>query len=393
MAYFNPLRPAYHLDPYPVLANLRSNEPVHRSQELNAWVLTAYDTCNRVLHDDDAFSSDPIHASGQMGAAIAATRAAVPLGNAPILGNSDDPVHARLRALVNRAFVPRAIAAVEPVVEDIAGEIMSGAPDGPIELMSSFIEPFVVLSVLEQLGIPGADRGAFRAGSQAILAARSEGPARLREAQAAHATLAALLEQWRTDGAVPANTVLGTLIAADDAERLSTDEMLMTLIHISSAGNGPSACAIGNALLALGQHRDALAGLMDSPELLASAVEETLRFDSPTHMVARFARHDTELGGRKIRAGDMAYVVIGAANRDPARFADPDTFEIARQENRHLSFGISLHFCLGAPLARVMIATAISVVLAQFGRFKLVDAQRGGTLQLRGLARLVVAPE
>ena len=165
------------------------------------------------------------------------------------------------------------------------------------------------------------------------------------------------------------------------------------LIHISSAGNGPTVCAIGNAILALGRRRDALATLIETPDLLASTVEETLRFDSATHMVARFARDDTELGGRKIRRGEMVYVVIGAANRDPARFADADTLDIGRGDNRHLSFGMAIHFCLGAPLARMMIATAISAAIARFGHLRLLHTQRGGTLLLRGPGRLVVGAE
>ncbi|MBN9493766.1 cytochrome P450 [bacterium] len=369
MAYFNPLRMAYHLDPYPALAQLRREEPVHRSKELNAWVLTAYETCNRVLHDDDTFSSDPIHAGGEMGASIAATRAAVPLGAAPIMGNSDDPVHARIRTIVNRAFVPRVISAIEPRLEDIAGRM------------------------LEQLGIPADDRGTFRAGAQAILAARSEGPSRIQAASEAHNLMTAMLGRWQQSGDVAETSVLGTLLHAADDERLSPDEMLMTLIHIASAGNGPTAFAIGNAVLTIGQHREALARLMEGPEHLPSAVEEALRFDSPTHMISRFARRDADLGGRKIRAGDMAYVVIGAANRDPDRFPDADTFDTARTDNRHLSFGIATHFCLGAPLARLMIATALSAVMGSFGRYRLLEAQRGGTLLLRGPGKLVIAPE
>jgi cytochrome P450 len=384
---------AYHLDPYPALAQLRREEPVHRSKELNAWVLTAYETCNRVLHDDDTFSSDPIHAGGEMGASIAATRAAVPLGAAPIMGNSDDPVHARIRTIVNRAFVPRVISAIEPRLEDIAGRILDDVPEGPVELMSAFVEPFVVLSVLEQLGIPADDRGTFRAGAQAILAARSEGPSRIQAASEAHNLMTAMLGRWQQSGDVAETSVLGTLLHAADDERLSPDEMLMTLIHIASAGNGPTAFAIGNAVLAIGQHREALARLMEGPEHLPSAVEEALRFDSPTHMISRFARRDADLGGRKIRAGDMAYVVIGAANRDPDRFPDADTFDTARTDNRHLSFGIATHFCLGAPLARLMIATALSAVMGSFGRYRLLEAQRGGTLLLRGPGKLVITPE
>jgi len=391
---FNPMRPAYQQDPYPSLASLREREPVHRSTELNAWVVTSYELCDRVLHDDDTFSSDPLNASGPMGESIAATRAAVPLGTAPILGNTDDPEHARLRAIVNRAFVPRAIESVRPAVEDIAAEVLDGIPDGPVELMSAFIEPFVVFSVLEQLGIPSADRPAFREAARVVIAARAEGPSRLPAARAAHGALSTLLERWQSSGEVPETTVLGTLLAAvATGEQLTADEMLMTLIHISSAGNGPSACAIGNAVLTLGRHREALAQLVADPALLQPAVEETLRFDSATHLLTRFVLADTELGGRRIRKGELVYAVIGAANRDPARFFDPDVFDITRTDNRHLSFGIAIHFCLGAPLARIMIATALSALIARYGHYRLIDVQRGGTLLLRGPGRLVIAAE
>lgn len=394
MAVFDPAQPDYQDNPYTVLAVLRERDPVHRSNELGAWIITSYELCDRILHDDDAFSSDPINASGVMGQSIAATRAAVPLGHAPILGNSDDAVHTRLRAIVNRAFVPRAIEAVRPTVEDIAGGLLDALPEGPVEVMSSFIEPFVVLSVLEKLGIPAADRATFRSASRAVLAARAEGLARLPAAQAAHAVLLDMLDRWHESGEVADTTVLGTLLtAAAEAERLTPDEMLMTLIHIASAGNGPSACAIGNAILAFGANPEALIQLIEDPELLTPAVEETLRYDSATHMIARFARKPIELDRRKVRRGDMAYVVIGAANRDPAHFDNADIFDITRQNNRHLSFGKAVHFCLGAPLARVMIATALSALIARYGRFRVLNAQRGGTLLIRGPGQVVIAGE
>jgi cytochrome P450 len=260
--------------------------------------------------------------------------------------------------------------------------------------MSAFIEPFVVFSVLEQLGIPSPDRPAFRESARAIIAARAEGPSRLPAARAAHDALSGLLDRWQSSGEVPETTVLGTLLAAvATGERLTADEMLMTLIHISSAGNGPSACAIGNAVLTLGRHREALAQLIADPALLQPAVEETLRFDSATHLLTRFVLADTELGGRKIRKGELVYAVVGSANRDPARFPDPDVFDITRTDNRHLSFGIAIHFCLGAPLARIMIATALSALIARYGHYGLIDVQRGGTLLLRGPGRLVIAAE
>jgi cytochrome P450 len=167
--------------------------------------------------------------------------------------------------------------------------------------------------------------------------------------------------------------------------------MLMLLIHISLAGNGPTAYAIGNAVLHLANHADVLASLAADRAAIPAAVEELLRFDSATHVVARFAIAETKLGARAIRPGETCFAVIAAANRDPARFAEPDTLDLARADNRHLSFGMASHFCLGAPLARMEMAIAINALLDRYGVFGLKSMQRGGTFLLRGPARVTIS--
>jgi cytochrome P450 len=392
MAFFNPFRPGYNEDPYPALAQLRKQEPVHRSADLNAWIVSSYEHCNRLLHDDDAFSSDPAHASGAFGEGVIANRARVPLGLAPILGNSDPPDHTRLRAIVNRAFVPRVIEDMRPAIEMAVDSLLDQAGDGPIEIMSAVAEPLAVTVVLEHLGVPEADRAEMRAWSTALMRARAEGASNPGVLPAAADARDALLDYLKKFSAADQRTsIMSTVTSAAAAgEALTPEEMAMLLIHISLAGNGPTAYAIGNAVLTLATHVEQLALLSKRPGIMPSAVEELLRFDSPTHIVARFALADTKLGARAIRAGDMLYAVIAAANRDPAQFPEPDTLDLERKENRHLSFGMGIHFCLGAPLARLELQIALTALIQRFGVFRLRELERGGTLLLRGPKSVVI---
>jgi cytochrome P450 len=391
MAFFNPFRPAYIEDPYASLAQLRKQEPVHRSADLNAWVVTSFELCDRVLHDDDTFSSDPTHASGEFGASVARKRSEVAMGNTPILGNSDPPDHTRLRAIVNRAFVPRAIEAMRPRIAAKVAALLDEAGDGPLEVMSALAEPLVARVVLDHIGVPDDDQALVRDWSLAIMRARAEGGAERGVATAALAAREALLA-YLADYHVEGRTTV--IQAAKDAvqegEALTPEEMAMLLIHVSLAGNGPLAYALGNAALHLGQRPDELPALVAEPTRLPAAIEELFRFDSPTHIVVRFALADTKLGARTVRAGDMLYAVIGAANRDPARFPDPDTLLLSRTDNRHLSFGMGIHFCLGAPLARLELDVALRALFERYGAFRTTAVERGGTLLLRGPKSVVI---
>ena len=399
MAFFDPLRPAYVADPYPALAALRKAAPVHHSPEMGAWIVTGYEECLRVLRDDECFSSNPINAGGPFGEMIAARREAVPLGMATILGNSDDPEHRTLRTIVNRAFTPRAIAAMRPVIDDAISQLLADISPGRFEVMSGLAEPLAPSMVLAHLGIPEEGRGMFRHASLEIMRARAEGPdgpdgsGVVEAADAAVETLMQALQEWDEAGLAREGSVLSTLFAAAHAgEELEPDDLLMLLIHISLAGNGPTAMAIGNAALHLAENADALARLRSEPGLVPAAVDELLRFDSATHAVARFALKDTKLGARKIKAGDSLFAMIGASNRDPSEFSKPDEIDFERAENRHLSFGFGMHVCLGAPLARLELQAAIEALIARFGQFSVVELERGGNFMVRGPQRLVIAP-
>lgn len=389
VAFYQPNRPAYSLDPYSFLRRLRAEEPVHRSRELGAWVVTSYDEGQRALTDDDHFSSDPTHDSGELGAMVRRQRATMPLGHSPILGNSDPPEHTRLRAVVNRAFTPRALAGFQGQAETMVRDLLQGwRPGEPFEVMAGLAQPFAVTTVLAYLGVPPAGIVRFRAWSFEIMAARS-GDADadgVRRAVRARAEMEAYLRAESPGG------VMGELLTAEQEGQITFDDLVMLAIHISFAGNGPTAYAIGNALLALATHREQFDALREDPGLVRGAVEECLRFDTPTHVVNRFVTAPTELGGRKLRPGEMVAVVIGGANRDPARFPDPDTFDVRRDATGQLAFGHGIHFCLGAPLARLELAALLSGVRERFATLRLAPdgLKRGDTFLLRGPSSLVL---
>lgn len=402
MAVFNPFRPAYVENPYPILARLRSEEPVHWSADLAAWVVTSYRECHRALSDDEHFSSNPIHARNELGRSVAATRATAPMGAAAIMGNSDPPEHTRLRAIVNRGFTPKVIASVQPRIEQTLDELMEPWREhGPVDLVANLCEPLAITTVLAHMGLPPERWSEFRDLSGAVMRGRVEGmgdAAIARETIEARdrmldmvAQVVASQETAETGGGE--RNVLMALMNAAGEGGISPDELAVMLVHISLAGNGPTIMSFANAVAALAEHPEQRDLLLEDPELVPAAVEECLRFDTPTHYVNRFCTRDVEMWQRTVKAGQMVYAMVGAANRDPARFPDPDALDIRRKDNRHLSFGMGIHFCLGAPLARLELELVLRRVLERFGRYRVVRAERGGTFQVRGFNLLEIAPE
>jgi hypothetical protein len=396
---FNPFRPAYLADPYPFLHRLREQAPVHRSADVGAWVVTTYADGLAVLQDDANFSSDPAKPASPLGEQVRATRQAAPLGHAPLLGNSDPPEHDRLRAIVNRAFTPRAVESFRPQVMEIVESALAPLHAGePREVMAGIADLLTVVGSLNFLGIPTGEMPRFRAIAGAVLRCRTgeaAQPGVLSEGFAAAQVLTAYLHDL---GPAPAevrpDSVLATLLAAVDARQLTIDEAAMLIIHISSSGNGPTSMAIGNIIRALAEHPDQFDRLRAEPGLALATVEEGLRFDSPTHIVNRFALAPTSLRGKRVAKDDTVQVVIGAANRDPAVFDDPDRFDIARPAIRNLSFGVGIHVCLGAPLARLELESLVTVLSHRFRTLEIDHSalEMGGTLLVRGPRRLVITP-
>jgi cytochrome P450 len=313
----------------------------------------------------------------------------------------DPPDHTRLRGLVNRAFTPRVIEAMRPRVETLVGTLLDRVgTTGRMDVIDDLAYPLPVTMICELLGIRVDDNAAIRDWSAAVTrgfdaygvpAERREILERAREgAQALDRHFRALLPDHR---AQERGDLLGALIAArDEADRLSEDELVATCSLMFVAGHETSVNMIGNAILALLSAPEQWALLQRDRTLVPRALEECLRFDSPVQAVSRSPAEEVELGGRKLAPGALVMAVIGAGNRDPEQFAEPERLDVTREENRHLSFAAGIHFCLGAALARVEGQAALTSMIERFPRLRLAgEPERRESYAFRGLRHLPVA--
>ena len=397
MAIFNPFAPSYRVNPYRQLGRLQESDPVYRSDLMRGWLLTRYADCIAVLRDPQLFSSDASNARGALAHAIQERIESSPLGAVATVLTSDPPVHARLRGVVNRAFTPRRVEAMRPHIEEVARQLLDEAlseANGAFDVMTGLAQPLPVIVIAEMLGVSPDDRNDFRRWSDAIarttdILANEDA---IREAREATQALIDYFNAVVIDRrAEPREDLMSALVyAADEGDRLSHEELLAFAVLLLVAGNETTTNLIGNGLLALAANPDQLKRLRGEPELMPLAIEELLRFDSPVQGVVRFATADTEIGGHSIAQGDTLLLMLGMANRDPRQFDDADRLDLGREENRHLAFGLNVHYCLGAPLARLEAATAFHALFERFDSFEVEGEglERGGTFLLRGPSRL-----
>jgi cytochrome P450 len=394
---FNPFLPEVHEDPYPLYHRLRAEDPVHRSA-LGFWVLTRHADVLAVLRDP-RMSRDPrrsqriglLRSSAEVNELLAAEEAA------PSMLFVDPPDHTRLRRLVNKAFTPAAVERLWPRVEEIvAGLLDRVAGAGAMDVVEDLAYPLPVTVICELFGVPEADRDRFRAWSRGLVRLLDPlvaSDALERALQARRELRGYLRELIAERRAHPAGDLLSDLIAAEDqGHQLSGPELVSMCVLLLVAGHETTVNLIANGTLALLRHPEAAARLRLDPGLAGGAVEELLRYDSPVQFTSRHALADLEIGGRRVAAGETVVAVLGAANRDPAQFPDPDRLDLGRTPNRHLAFGGGIHFCLGAPLARMEARIAIPALLARLPELTLgpEPPARRDTVTLRGLASLPV---
>lgn len=391
---FNPFVPSFKKNPYLQYGRLRAGEPVHYSGALQAWVLTRYEDCLAMVRDHETFSSDSRNAAGPIADVIARQRQQSTLGSADTILGLDPPRHTTLRALVSRAFTPRRVQELRPRIEDIARTLLdaadrNGRSGSEFDLMEALAQPLPVIVIAELLGISPGDRLQFKEWSNTIaettnLLQSEEMQERVRR------TTEELVEYFGREidarARAPRDDLITALVQAEeDGQRLRREDVLAFCILLLVAGNETTTNLVGNGLAALLDHPEAVEALRAAPDGIPDAVEEMLRYDSPVQGLARFATRDTEIGGTRIGRGDILLAMVGAANRDPEVFPDPDAFDLERGGGRHLSFGQGVHYCLGAPLARL---EADVVFRALLGRYETIEAagpiERGGTLLLRG---------
>lgn len=391
---FNPMDPEFVADPYPMYRRLRTEDPVHRSP-LGFWVLTRYEDVVAVLRDG-RFAKEAI---AEFVAKRLGAEAMVGVGISML--DRDPPDHTRLRSLVSKAFTPRVVEGLRPRIVQIVGELLDRAEDRrAMDLIEEFAYPIPVIVICEMLGVPVEDHERFRGWSLdlargldgTLLGAGSEVVAR------ATTSRRALSEYFRELIAerrkAPRGDLLSAIIAAEEAgDSLSEHELLATCILLLVAGHETTVNLLGNGTLALLRHPAELRRLRENPGLIGSAVEELLRYDGPVQRTARIPSADAVIDGHTIEAGEMVMPFIGAADRDPAQFADPDRLDLARADNRHIAFGWGIHFCLGAPLARLEGQIAINALVQRFPKLALATdrPEYRQSLTLRGLKSLPVA--
>lgn len=406
---FDPRSPEFVENPYPIYARMRQVDPVLYIPSVGMWWVTRYDECARILRDRQfgkKMPDDMPTASGPSGDPPGGPpippvppQYARLLELPPTMMGQDPPDHTRLRSLVSKAFTPRMVEQLRPQIEHITKQLLDRIEDQrESDLVSDLAFPLPATVIAELLGVPSTDQDRFREWSNAIIQGIDAGqPAEVREA--GHAAHLALVEYFEDLIAIrraqPQADLISHMIAAEEqGDRLTTGELLSTCVLLLIAGHETTTNLISSGILALLTHPDQLALLRERPELMPGAIEELLRYESPVQRFGYNVLEDTELGGKRLRRGERVSAVLAAANRDPAVFSDPERLDITRPQNQnpHLAFGRNIHFCLGAPLARLEAQIAFSALLERFPRLELAESEplwHPNTL-LRGLQRLPV---
>ena len=364
-------------DPYPVYHQLRSEDPVHWSDLIGAWILTRYEDVKAVANDP-RFSSVRAHYFMDQLPETAQQRLR-PLGHqlALWLIHLDPPDHTRIRSLVHKAFAPRVVAGLRIRIHQIVNELLDEVQEaGAMDVMREFAYPLTAAVIAELLGIPPEDRTQFSQWSDSINGFVGAAHVTTRRAELAQQSMLELMEylhdlieQRRRS---PKDDFMTSLIAVEEeGDKLNEEELLALCVLLLFAGHETTANQIGNAVLALLRNPDQLEKLRRKPALITSTVEELLRYDSSVQRIGRVATEDVDICGRRVQQGEFVAAMLGAANRDPIHFGEYDKLDIERALNNHLSFGYGKHYCIGAPLARLEIEIAINTILSRFPSLRL----------------------
>ena len=396
--HFDPADPALRRDPFPTFARLQDEDPVHWSPVLRAWVLTRYEDVRQMLLSD-TLSPDrlrPFYA--QLQGERRDTLAEVMRYMSLWMVFRDPPEHTRLRKLVGTVFNLKALEAMAEPVGRVVDHLLDQLPTGqPVDWAQQVAAPLPAYVIMDMLKIPYAAFPELKEASDELRAfiggARADGDryaTARRGAERLASFFRALIAERRAD---PGDDFVSRMIAArDEGGRLSEDELIATCMLVLFAGHETTTHLLGNAVHALLDHPDQLQRLRDEPGLINSAVEEFLRYDGPSHALARVVKTDHEVDGKLLKAGDRVFGFANAGNRDPRAFTDPQGLDIGRTPNRHLTFGFGLHFCMGAPLARIEGQQCIGRLLQRFKRLERAPGEPEwiDALAMRGVSRLPV---
>ncbi|WP_256103560.1 cytochrome P450 [Streptomyces sp. ODS05-4] len=395
---FHPWSPAFRADPYPAYAALRERGRVHWFEPSRQYLVPRHADVSALLRDrrlgrtylhrfsHEEFGRTPPPAAHEPFTVL----------NGHGLLDLEAPDHTRIRRLVAKAFTPRTVDHLEPVVRRLAAELVDGLlADGGGDLLTAVAEPLPVAVIAEMLGIPAADRAPLRPWSAAICGMYELKPDEQTARRAVTASeefsayLRRLIAVRRKE---PGEDLISALIAAhDEGDRLTEQEMVSTCVLLLNAGHEATVNTTANGWWALFRHPEQLAALREGRVGVESAVEELLRYATPLQLFERWVLDDIEIDGATIPRGSEVALLFGSANRDPDRFPDPETLDLARADNPHVSFGAGIHYCLGAPLARLELTASFTELLRRAPGMRLTaePAWRPGFV-IRGLEELMV---
>jgi cytochrome P450 len=386
---YNPFLPEVRANPYPLYHELRETDPFQWNETISSWTLTRYKDVAEVLRDN-RFSADRTRAdrSSPLPSGREFQRSMLAL---------DPPDHTRLRTLVTKAFTPRSIEKLRPRIEAIVDQLLDAAEErGRLDVITDLAYPVPVTVIAEMLGIPPDGYETFKEWS-ATLAASLDPMISSERREAAFDARDALFEYLQPIIAErrrePTDDLISGLVAAEERGDMFSEREVQVMINLLLiAGHETTVNLIGNGVQALLRNPDQLERLRRHPELIGSAVEELLRYDSPVQLTGRVVVEEMEMAGHQLHPGHFMITILGAANRDPQQFPDPNRLDIARSPNHHFSFGRGIHFCLGAPLARIEGQAAIGALVRRFGALRLDgEPVQRDQVTLRGLESLPVA--
>jgi cytochrome P450 len=391
--YFNPWDENFRANPYPHYRPLLAGPLRIIDMGFKFALAARYADVRAILMDHATFSS-------VLPKGMGFDEQTKIFGDTPTMLGSDPPTQTRLRRLVSRDFTPRRIRELEPRIREIAKNLLDAAErKGEFDVMADLANPLPVMVISDLLGVPPEEYQQFKNWSDKIIEADNTLPGTPIPDEIKRA-FTELKEYFVAEIARrrknPGTDLVSALVAAhDESEALNADELLQFLVLLLLAGNETTTNLIGNGMLALGRNPESMAALRAKPDLMRGAVEEMLRYDGPVQATFRTATKDTVVGGTPISAGMGTFVIIAAANRDPAQFKDPNKFDITREPNDQVAFGEGIHFCIGATLARMEGSIAIGTALERFPHLRLKNPDAAmtykGSYALRGLSRLEMA--
>ena len=390
--------PAFKADPYPFYARMRAEAPVHQltlPDNREAWLVVRYAEVAAVLKDErfikDRFKTPELTAKQPW----------MPKSFLPLTHNmldQDPPDHTRLRSLVHKVFTPRLVEEMRRRVQSLTDEFLEAAkPTGKMDLIRDYALPLPSTIIAEMLGVPAEDRHRFHRWTNSMVIADTSKLSLLRALPAVLALLRYVRKIVKKRRSEPRDDLASALVRAEEAgDQLSEDELVAMIVLLLIAGHETTVNLIGNGTLALLEHPEQMDQLRKNPAMIQSAVEEMLRYNGPLAMATeRFASEDVSVSGVAIPRNALVFAVLGSANRDEQQFPNPDNLDLARADNKHVAFGLGIHYCLGAPLARLEGQIAINTLLQRAPALRLAVPReklrwRRGYV-LRGLNSLPVA--